>query len=318
MWALARARALLVAAAALATPATAEARVSVAVDLAPAHSLTALVMGELGAPTLIVPPGASPHGYAMRPSEAGALAEADLIVWLGPDAARWLADPIATLAHGARTLELEAVAGVTTRTLGDALRHGGADHANEHAGKNAGNHGGHADHGALDPHLWLDPQNAGVWLSAIAEALADLDPENAALYRANAERARADIDALGAEIAAALALVRDRPFLVFHDAYGYFEDRFDVHAVGAIALGDGARPSAARVAEIEARIAETGARCVFTEPQFDDRIARAFGASASIRVAELDPLGARLEPGAALYPALMRALTASLVGCLGD
>lgn len=297
--------------------AAANAAPSVAVDLAPLHSLTAMVMEGVGEPALIVPQNASPHGYAMRPSEARALAGADLVIWLGAEAAPWFVGPLSSLAPDAATVPLAEIEGVQRRDLRDEL-HRHDDHDN-HADEGHADEGhakeGH-DHGPLDPHLWLDPANAVIWIDAIASALSVEDPENSERYAANAASARASVVALGDEIDQALSPVRSTPFIVFHDAYGYFEDRFGLHSVGAVALSDGARPGARRLSELRAAVEANAVRCIFTEPQFDAKIAAAIAGETGARLAELDPLGAALEPGPTLYPALLRALTASLTDCL--
>ena len=291
---------------------------SVAVDLAPVHSLTAMVMEGVGEPVLIVPSNASPHHYAMRPSEARALARADLVVWLGPEALPWFAAPLAALAPDAIDLPLSEAPGVYLRRLGDVLERGKHPDRDtpDHDDHDDSDQSGHAAHGPIDPHLWLDPQNAVAWLEPIAEALSGVDPENAARYRANAARRKSEIVALTAELTALLAPVRAERFIVFHDAYGYFEDRFGLNSAGAVALSDGAKPGARRMAEIHRAAVATGARCIFSEPQFDSKVVAAIAEETGAAVAELDPLGARLKPGPELYGALLRDLAAAAAACL--
>ncbi len=169
-------------------------------------------------------------------------------------------------------------------------------------------------HGSIDSHLWLDPANAQVWLTAIAEALATADPDNAATYRANAGAARADLAALSADIAAQTAPLADLPFIVFHDAYQYFENRFGLQAAGAISIGDATDPSAARVAELRDRVAELGGVCILAEPQFDPGIVAAI-AGDDTATGVIDPLGTAHAPGPALYPAVISDLAAGLAAC---
>ncbi|MCL5779062.1 zinc ABC transporter substrate-binding protein [Limibaculum sp. FT325] len=319
----------------------------VATDIAPVHSLVARVMQGIGAPDLVVPPGASPHGYAMRPSEAGALDDAVVVFWVGPGLAPWFGEAAAALASDATVLALADVPGAVrlpVRTggrfeghehahgdeshdsAGSAERHAdaadhahdeetdGDDHAHDHA--DGRDEPGHAEAGAVDEHMWLDPANARLWLGAIAETLAGADPANAAAYRANAAAGQAELDALMSEIGARLAPLRDRRFIVFHDAYQYFEARFGIPAAGAIALSDAARPSAARVAEIREVVAQLGAVCVFSEPQFEPRVVATVIEGTGARRGTLDPLGAELEIGPGLYPALIGNLVAALEDCL--
>ena len=181
----------------------------VAVDIAPIESIAAHVMEGVGTPDLILPPGASPHAYALRPSEAGRLQDADLVVWVGPALTPWLADPITALAADASLVTVADLPGLTILPVRD----GGAFEADDD------------DHaGAVDPHLWLDPENAAVIARALATALTAADPENGAAYAANAEDFAAGMDALVVAIDSKLAPVHGRRFIVFHDAYQYFED----------------------------------------------------------------------------------------------
>ena len=356
---------------------------AVATDIAPVHALVSQVMEGVGTPDLIVPPRSSPHGYAMRPSEARALSGADLVVWVGPLLTPWLADPLESLASSASHLALLEQPG--TRVLafregstfeahdhGDEGRgaeehpekrddhdahghdahgdeaheehdheehddeehgHEGHDHdAHGHAGQDDAGHDapapdeGHDDHGhdeahahsGVDPHVWLDPQNGQLWLGQIAEALAELDPDNAAQYRENAAAAQAELAALEEDIAETLAPVKSRPFIVFHDAYHYFEARFDIEARGAISENDARAPGAARVSELRDLVAESGAKCVFAEPQFNPGLIAAVTEGQGTGTGTLDPLGADLEPGAALYADLLRGMAENMAACLSD
>ena len=296
----------------------------VATDIAPVQSLVATVMDGLGTPTLTIPPGASPHGYAMRPSEARALAGADLVVWVGPSLTPWLAEPVATLAGDAIHLALEDVAGVTRleNRAGVAFEeHAHDDHASgAHDHDDHGEHGDHDEHGdeGTDPHLWLDPQNAAVWLGVIADTLAELDPDNADTYRANAAAGQQELEVLKTEILETLSPLQDRPFVVFHDAYHYFEARFGVEASAALSLSDGAAPSAARLAEVREVIAQSGAVCVFTEPQFNPGLVASLQEGGTLKSAALDPLGASLSAGQALYGQVLTGMADAFAACLSD
>ena len=297
---------------------------AVVADIAPVHALAARVMEGVGTPDLLVAPGASPHGYALRPSDARRLQDAGVVFWIGEALTPWLEDAVDTLGAKATVVELMAVEGTTLLPVREGANfeahdHGDDDHGHGHNhGHSHGHSHGHDAHAhdGTDPHLWLDPMNARVWLGAMAEALAAADPANAAAYRANAAAGQAEIDALVAEIGATLAPVAGRGFIVFHDAYQYFEARFDMPATGSITLSDATAPSAARVAEVRETIVELGALCVFAEPQFEPRLVATVTEGTNARRGVLDPIGASLEPGAALYPALLRGMAASLADCL--
>jgi zinc transport system substrate-binding protein len=174
-------------------------------------------------------------------------------------------------------------------------------------------HGDHAAHTGVDPHVWLDPANAAVWVEAIAAKLAQHDPENAAIYRANATTFTIDLSILEAEVEAMLEPVKGQPFVVFHDAYHYFEHRFDIEAVGSVSAIDATAPSAGRMAELQQAVQATGAVCALTEPQFNPGLLAALG---PVKLGEIDPLGVTLEPGPTLYPALLRNMAGTLVECL--
>lgn len=281
----------------------AEAAPRVVADITPVQSLVAAVMQGAGVPARIVPQAASPHGLTMRPSQAQTLAEADIVFTVGEDLVPWLVEAAGTLAPNAVLIELGEIPGLfhVAPDGGDA-----ADHDHDH-----GN-----DHGNGDPHYWLDPRNAALWADAIAGALAAADPAQTALYLANAAQLKTELTALEDELRAALAPLHGLPYVVFHDAYGHFERRFDLPSARAVALSDAARPGPARIAEIQAMLRASGAACVFAEPQFPDRLLHLVTEGTGAQIGMLDPLGATLAPGPALYPALMRGMAASLGACL--
>lgn len=185
----------------------------------------------------------------------------------------------------------------------------------EHEGHENEDHHDHA-HGAHDPHAWLSPQNASMWLNAIAAKLSAADPDNAGAYFANAAAGRAEIDALIEEVDATLDPVRDGQFIVFHDAYQYFEVAFDFPAAGAISIGDASDPGPARIAEIQARIADQGIDCVLAEPQFNPDLIATVLDGTEAKTGVLDPLGSSLELGPTLYPALISNLADTLAECM--
>ena len=191
----------------------------------------------------------------------------------------------------------EAKAGDDDHDHHDEEEH--ADHE-DHAG-----HEGH-DHGDHDPHAWLSPQNAGVWLNVIAAKLSIADPDNASAYFANAAAAGTELESLSADIMATLDPVRDGSFIVFHDAYQYFESDFDFPASGAISIGDASDPSPARIAEIQSRIRDESIDCVLAEPQFNAGLVSTVLEGTEAKTSVIDPLGAELETGPALYPQLIR------------
>ena len=307
---------------------------SVAADVAPVHSLAARVMQGVGEPDLVVPPGASPHGHALRPSEARSLQDADVVFWVGPELTPWLDDALASLAPDAATVALLEAPGTTVLDLregalfeahdhGAEVEHASADHEAEDHEAGPADAGARDEHaqgehaqGGHDPHAWLSPDNAEAWLDAIAAELSRVDPGNADAYAANAAAGREETEALIADIEGVLEPVRGRGFIVFHDAYQYFEAGFDLPASGAISLGDAARPSPARIERIRDRVAQEGVGCVLAEPQFDPGLVETILDGTRARSAVLDPLGSDFAPGPGLYPLLMRNLAQTLADCL--
>lgn len=323
---------------------------NVAVDIAPVHSLVARVMAGVGEPDLIVPSGASPHEYNLRPSEAAALQEADLVFWMGEGLTPWMENALDTLAEDATVttlLEADETSLLEFRTgalfeehdhddhddhekdhdhddhgdeLDDHAKDDDLDHDHEAAEEDHDDHGHeeeHAhDHGAFDPHAWLSPENAGNWLNLIAAQLSSADPDNAGAYFANATAARAALEALSAEVNDLLEPARGHSFVAFHDAYQYFETAFDIPAAGAISLSDASSPSPARVAEIQDRIRTQGIDCVLAEPQYNPGLVQTVLDGTEAQTGVIDPLGAELEPGADLYPQLIRKMAQTLADCL--
>ncbi|MGH6919343.1 MAG: zinc ABC transporter substrate-binding protein, partial [Geminicoccaceae bacterium] len=210
---------------------------AVVVSIKPIHALVAGVMEGVGAPRLLIEGAGSPHSYALRPSQAQALARAELVFWVGEGLEAFLAKPIEALSDDATVVALSDADGLRllpTREGGMWQGRGAEEDRGEHAHEDEEEEEDGRDHGQVDMHLWLDPQNAEVMVGAIAAALSEADPGRAADYRANAARVRADLVRLDGELAATLAPVRDRPFVVFHDGYQYFEDRYGLNAVGSI------------------------------------------------------------------------------------
>ncbi|QKT03075.1 zinc ABC transporter substrate-binding protein [Ectothiorhodospiraceae bacterium 2226] len=275
----------------------------VAASILPVHSLSAALMADVGEPRLVIPANASPHAHSLRPSEARALADAELVVWIGPEMESLLVRPLRTLGVRAEILTLRDADGVVTRPL----RANPDWQAHDHA---------HGSAAAIDGHLWLDPHNARHMARAIAAALARLDPPNAALYARNLATLERRLEALDAELNAQLAPLRDAPYYVFHDAYQYLEARYGLDALGAISLSPERAPGARRLRALRAALGAQQARCVFSEPQFDAAIVGTLIEDTGIRHGVLDPLGADIAPGPDAYFVLMRRLGAELAECL--
>ncbi|KKB76609.1 zinc transporter [Devosia soli] len=298
---------------------TAFAAPNVVASTKPVHSLVAAVMAGVGEPGLIVKGAASPHTYSLRPSDAQALENADIVFWTGHGLELFLAEALGSLATKAETVELADAEGITLLPV----REGGAfeahsdgdDHAGEkHDHEHEHDHADEVSEG--DMHFWLDPENAKLMVAEIARVLAKADPDNAAAYNANAETEIAALDALETEIAASLTAVTGKPFVVFHDAYQYFENRFGLTVAGSITVSPETMPGAARVDELRTKVAELGATCVFAEPNFEPAIVSTIIEGTDAKAGVLDPEGSALPEGPALYGELLRGLARGLVDCL--
>ncbi len=278
----------------------------------PLHSLVAAVMGDLGTPALIVKGAASPHTYSLKPSDAQALQSANLVFWTGHGLELFLEDSIGTLAPNATVVQLSQSPGI------DLLRprEGGTFEPHEDGDEPAGAGTEHHDGEEADMHFFLDPAHAKVMVAVIADSLSTADPEHADTYRANAATETADLDALITETDAKLAPVKDRPFVVFHDAFQYFERRFGMYAAGSITVSPEVAPGADRINEIRSKLKTLQAACVFTEPQFDARIANVLTEGTSAKQGVLDPEGANLDEGPGLYRQLIENIANSLKACL--
>lgn len=311
----------------LAAPGTRHARaeVQVVASIIPVHSLVAGVMEGVGAPHLLVPPGASLHSFALRPSDARRLEQAQVVFWVGPMLENFLDRPLKALARKATVVALAGAPGVATLPFREggpweAHAHGGEPKAEGESHEHGHEHGhdhGH-DHGdePIDGHIWLDPRNAAAMTRAIATAMDRADPANKARYDANAARLAARIEALDGELAAALAPLQGRRYIVFHDAYQYFEARYGMTPAGSITVSPEMSPGARRLADIRARITEERAACVFAEPQFEPRLVASLVQGTEARTASLDPEGATVKPGPDAYFDVMRKLRDSLTECL--
>ena len=297
--------------------------VKVVASIKPIHSLASSLMDGVGKPDLIVDGYASPHGFAMKPSHAKMLQEADIIFWVGEDLENFLVKPLSSIAKKAEKIELMDIKGLEIlkfreRNIFDDHDHD--DHGHDDHGKKEDDHDdhGHDDHeghahGEFDPHIWLDPVNAKVILKEMAEHLIENDEKNSATYKKNLAKALKDIDKLIKDTKSELS--KSVASIVFHDAYQYFEERFNVNILGAFTVNTDVMPGAEQLAEIREIIEHDKVACVFSEPQFNPDIIKAVAKDMDIKTGVVDPLGATLNPGKDLYFDLIRNMSASFKNC---
>jgi zinc transport system substrate-binding protein len=293
------------------------------VTIKPVHSLVAMVMQGVAEPQLLITSGASPHTYSLKPSDARALQQADLIFWIDEGMETFLDKPLQALPKHARVIALSEAPGVAllpyrSSGLWEAHRHGSTNSSTPHAHDES-----HADgdddheHRTSDMHIWLDPANAQAMVRAATAALSEADVTHAEIYRSNAEAALARLQALDDGLRQTLAPVAGRPYVVFHDAYQYLEHRYGLTPAGSITVDPDRQPSTQRVAAIREGIVARGAVCVFSEPQFSPKLIPTLIEGTKARTGVLDADGGTTVPaGPDAYPAIMRNLADALRGCL--
>ena len=369
-------RRLLMASSLLTVPAMAQAADAPAVvtSIKPIYGLTSALMDGVGEPTLLIDGAASPHAYSLRPSEARALQNADLVIYVSHNLEGFLEKPLETLSGNSHKLELIDADGLALREMREggsweahSHDHGGHDHGDDHDDDDHDHdehdhdhdhdhdhhhdhehsdahqhedHDEHADHdhdgeehhdhdhdhdhehhhehGGVDPHIWLDPANGAVITSAIANELIEIDPAHAEKYRENEKKLLASLTTLRNDLGDQLAPVQDKPYVVFHDAYQYLEAGFGLNGVGSVTVSPEQKPGAKRLHEIEDKIRDTGAVCVFAEPQFRPAIVKAIVADTGAHIGTLDPLGANIAKGPDAYQAIIKQNVDALADCLGS
>ena len=314
------------------TPVNAE--IKVVATIKPIHSLASYLMDGVGKPDLIVDGYASPHGFALKPSHAKMLQDADIIFWVGEDIENFLEKPLKSIAKNAEKIELMEIKKLTKlkfreRNIFDEHDdHGHDDHAKKddhddhdhdkkgHKEDGHDNHGheheGHA-HGEFDPHIWLDPMNAKIILDEMAIHLIENDQKNEKKYKENLKSAHKDLDKLTKKIKSDLN--KDFKSIVFHDAYQYFEKRFGINILGAFTVNTDVMPGAEQLAGIREVIEHDKVSCIFSEPQFNPDIIKAVAKDMNIATGVIDPLGATLDPGKDLYFDLINNMSKSFKGC---
>jgi len=290
----------------------------VVATIKPVHALVAGVMAGVASPTVLLSGNASPHTFALKPSEARALANADVLFRVSPALEPFTVRLANSLPARVEVVSLGEAAGLALlpRRVGDGFeRHdhgpgGGDGHGHKHA------HGGPAPKGdAVDPHVWLDPDNARAMTRAIVATLSARAPAHAARFAENGRRLDESLATLGREIGTQLAPLAGTPLIVFHDAYQYLEHRYGLKVVGSITLNPEVAPSAKRLTDLRARIARDGVACILSEPQFSPRIVEAVLEGSRARAGVLDPVGGTLPAGPDHYHQTLRALAAAIVAC---
>ena len=321
---------------------SAKAEVNVVTTIKPLHSLVSSVMKGIGEPSLIIEGTNNPHTFVFKPSHAKMIEEADIIFWIGEDLEAFMEKPLDSLAEKAQVIsfmELSSIEKLKFREKNifddhdghedehegheDEDDHGHKDddhdddhdgHEDEHEGHDDDHNDAHAHaHGEFDAHIWLDPVNAKKMVLEIAHELSDLDPNNKVKYEDNANATIKSLDELVDSNKKILS--KDISYVVFHDAYQYFENRFGVIPAGALTLNPDVLPGAKQIADIQDVINDKGIKCIFSEPQYNPKIIETIGNDMKISTGVMDPLGAYIDAGPSMYSDLINGIANSIKDC---
>ena len=297
-----------------------KAEISVVTSIKPLHSLTSYIMEGVGEPELIIDGVASPHNFQIKPSHAKMLQNADLVIWIGEDLESFLPTALKSIPKDAVVFELLDQSGLKKLKFREKnIFEGHDDHGHDEHAKKEDDHDdhGHDDHshghGSFDPHIWLDPANAKVIVKKITNQLSKIDMDNASIYKANSKKAQTELDNLTKNIKKDLK--GNLRFVVFHDAYQYFENRFGIKVLGALTVNPDVMPGAEQLSEIREVIEHEKAKCIFSEPQFNPNIINSIASDTGVKTGVLDPLGANIDKGKNMYFDLIKDMSNSLKGC---
>ena len=286
-----------------------KAEIQVVTSIKPLHSLASMIMKGVGEPKLIVDGNTSPHNFSLKPSHAKILQTADIVFWIGEDIETFLEKSLSSLSKKAKVIELMQISQIKKLKFREKnifeVSH------DDHGHKKHDDHG-HA-HGEFDPHIWLDPMNAKIILKEINKELILLDKKNASKYKANLRNAHIKIDKLVMDIN--FKINKSAKYIVFHDAYQYFENRFGLKTLGALTVNTDILPGAEQLKNIRNLIKKEKAKCIFSEPQFNPKIIKAIAKDTNIKTGVFDPLGADLKNNEDLYLKLIINLSNSLKNC---
>ena len=315
-----------------------KAEIKVVTSIKPIHSLVSYIMEGVGSPDLIVDSYNSPHGFSLKPSHAKMLQEADIVIYVGEGLEEFLEKPLKSLAQNAVKFELLKQSGMKKLKFRERnIFEGHDDHDDHgHGKKKKNDHDDHDDHdhdkkakkedhddhghddhghghGEFDPHIWLDPMNAKIIIKKVTNQLSKLDKDNSSTYKSNSKKTLKEIDNLIKQVKSDIN--KEAKVVVFHDAYQYFEKRFDVNIIGALTVNTDVLPGAEQLAEIREVIEHEKVTCVLSEPQFNPDIVKTIANDTNIKMGVLDPLGAKLDKGKTLYFNLISNISSSLKNC---
>ncbi|MDE8601944.1 zinc ABC transporter substrate-binding protein ZnuA [Marinomonas sp. RSW2] len=306
------------------------AKPTIVTSIKPVSMVVAAIAGDHADIQQIVSSTASPHDFAMRPSDLRKISNADTVVWVGESLERFLEKPLKNAGKEQSSIEWLALEGMSLHNFAEDTHH---DEDEEHHDKHEEHHDEHEEHhdeheehhdeheghnhDGVDPHVWLSPDNARVLAKAVAARLVSLDAKNTAYYEGNLAAFEKGLTAKDAEIRQALSKVSTVPYIVFHDGYSYFEQHYGLSHSGEITVSPERKPGAKKVAEIRREIEEHKVQCVFSEPQFSPAIVKTLLEGSNVKTAPLDPLGGDVAMGKNAYFSFLDSLTGQFLSCLG-
>ena len=285
--------------------------VNVVTTIKPLHSLISNVMKGVGEPSLIIEGTSNPHNFVLKPSHAKLLQDADIIFWIGQDLEAFMEKPLSSLAKDAKKISFMELGSIKKLKFRENNIFDHDDH-DGHKEDDHDDHDGH-NHGEFDAHLWLDPVNAKEMVIEISHELSELDPTNKNKYKANADKTIEVLDNLIKEVSQSLS--KDISYVVFHDAYQYFEKRFEVTSAGALTLNPDVLPGAKQIVDIQSLIKEKNIKCIFSEPQYNPKIIETLASDTNISTGTMDPLGVNLDRGVTMYSKLIMNIADSIKNC---
>ena len=302
--------------------------IKVVTTIKPLHSLISRIMETRGEPQLIIEGTNNPHTFVFKPSHAKMIEEADIVFWIGEDLEAFMEKPLNSLAKDTKKIgfmDSESIEKIEFREKNIFDDHDG--HEDEHEGHedddvHEDEHEGHDDdhkdahvhaHGEFDPHIWLDPENAKEMVKIIRDELIKIDPEGQRQYSVNTAGATLELDNLINSVEKELS--KDISYIVFHDAYQYFENRFGVIPAGALTLNPDVLPGAKQIADIQDVINDKGIKCIFSEPQYNPKIIETLGNDMNVSTGVMDPLGAFIDAGPTMYVELINGIANSIKEC---
>jgi len=286
--------------------------INVVTTIKPLHSLISNVMKGVGEPSLIIEGTSNPHNFVLKPSHAKLLQDADIIFWVGEDLEAFIEKPLKSLAKDTKKISFMELGSISKLTFREENIFDHDDHDDHDEHDDHDDHEEH-NHGEFDAHLWLDPVNAKKMVIEISHELSELDPTNKNRYKANADKTIEDLDELIEEVNQLLS--KDISYVVFHDAYQYFEKRFEVTSAGALTLNPDVLPGAKQIVDIQSLIKEKNIKCIFSEPQYNPKIIETLASDTNISTGTMDPLGVNLDRGVTMYSKLIMNIADSIKNC---